>query len=177
MKRVIAIVGSLRQASYNQALFNAFVQNKPEDMELVQAKIDELPFFNEDFEDPYPKAAADLKAFLATADAFLIITPEYNRGVPGILKNAIDWMSRPSGPSPFSKKPILVAGASDGNIGTAVAQASLKHSLLHLNAHVLGRPEFYVSRAQDKFDTEGKLIDLKTKEAIVSALATLSEEL
>jgi chromate reductase, NAD(P)H dehydrogenase (quinone) len=177
MKRVIGIVGSLRKASYNQALFNAFVQNAPEELELIQANIDGLPFYNEDFEAPYPEAASELKAFLATADAFLIVTPEYNRGVPGILKNAIDWMSRPAGSSPFSKKPILVAGASDGNIGTAVAQASLKHTLLHLNAHVLGRPEFYVSRAQDKFDAEGKLLDLKTKEAIVSAWGTLSEVL
>lgn len=142
-------------------------------MELIQASIASLPFFNADYEDPYPQAAQELKSFLTTADAFIIATPEYNRGVPGILKNAIDWMSRPKGPSPFSQKPVLVIGASDGNIGTAVAQASLKGSLLHLNAHVLGRPEFYLGMAQEKFDTEGKLIDLKTKEFIVSALQTL----
>lgn len=173
--RIIGLVGSLRTGSYNQSLFNAFVQNAPEGVEIVQAQIDALPFYNEDFEEPYPSAAAELKSLLATADAFLIVTPEYNRGVPGILKNAIDWMSRPKGPSPFSQKPVLVVGASDGNIGTAVAQASLKGSLLHLNARVLGRPEFYLGMAQDKFDQQGKLIDLKTKEFIVSALQTLVE--
>ena len=173
--RIIGLVGSLRTGSYNQSLFNAFVQNAPEGVEIVQAQIDALPFYNEDFEEPYPSAAAELKSLLATADAFLIVTPEYNRGVPGILKNAIDWMSRPKGPSPFSQKPVLVVGASDGNIGTAFAQASLKGSLLHLNARVLGRPEFYLGMAQDKFDQQGKLIDLKTKEFIVSALQTLVE--
>ena len=173
--RIIGLVGSLRTGSYNQSLFNAFVQNAPEGVEIVQAQIDALPFYNEDFEEPYPSAAAELKSLLATADAFLIVTPEYNRGVPGILKNAIDWMSRPKGPSPFSQKPVLVVGASDGNMGTAFAQASLKGSLLHLNARVLGRPEFYLGMAQDKFDQQGKLIDLKTKEFIVSALQTLVE--
>lgn len=174
--RIIGIVGSLRKKSFNQSLFNAFANNAPEGVEVLQAPIAELPFYNEDFEDPYPKAAAELKALLATADAFLIVTPEYNRGVPGILKNAIDWMSRPEGvPSPFSLKPVLVIGASDGNIGTAVAQASLKGTFLHLNAHVLGRPEFYLGTAQDKFDTEGKLIDLKTQERIVSAISILAQ--
>jgi len=177
MIRVIGMVGSLRRLSYNQALFNAFAHNIPEGIELLQADISSLPFFNEDFEDPYPSEAQELKDLLSTADAFIIATPEYNRGVPGILKNAIDWMSRPTGPSPFSLKPVLVIGASDGNIGTAVAQASLKGTLLHLNAHVLGRPEFYVSRAQDKFDQEGKLHDLKTKEAIVSAWEVLQKNL
>ena len=105
--RIIGLVGSLRTGSYNQSLFNAFVQNAPEGVEIVQAQIDALPFYNEDFEEPYPSAAAELKSLLATADAFLIVTPEYNRGVPGILKNAIDWMSRPKGPSPFSQKPEL----------------------------------------------------------------------
>lgn len=171
--RIIGLVGSLRKGSYNQSLFNAFVQNVPEGIEIMQAQISDLPFYNADFEEPYPESAAALKSFLATADAFLIVTPEYNRGVPGILKNAIDWMSRPKGPSPFLQKPVLVVGASDGNIGTAVAQASLKGTLLHLNAHVLGRPEFYLGMAQDKFDAKGKLIDLKTKEFIVSALDTL----
>lgn len=175
MIRIIGIVGSLRKGSYNQSLFNAFVQNAPDGVEILQADISQLPFFNEDFEDPYPAVALELKTFLATADAFLIVTPEYNRGVPGILKNDIDWMSRPKNPSPFTNKPVLVVGASDGNIGTAVAQASLKNTFLHLNAHVLGRPEFYLGMAQNKFDAEGKLIDLKTKEFIVSTLHTLVE--
>lgn len=173
MIKIIGIVGSVRSGSYNQSLFNAFAAAVPIDVEIVQARIDALPFYNADIEEPYPAEALELKQILNTADGFLIVTPEYNRGVPGILKNAIDWMSRPKGPSPFSGKPVLVAGASDGNIGTAVAQASLKGSLLHLNAHVLGRPEFFLGMAQDKFDAEGNLIDPKTQEFIISALKTL----
>jgi chromate reductase, NAD(P)H dehydrogenase (quinone) len=171
--KIIGLVGSTRVGSYNQSLMQAFIARMPAGVELTIADISQLPFFSEDIEDPYPAAAAQLKAELMTADAFIIATPEYNRGVPGILKNAIDWMSRPKNPSPFFLKPVLVVGASDGNIGTAVAQASLKGSLLHLNAHVLGRPEFYLGMAQDKFDANGNLIDGKTGEFITSAIQTL----
>lgn len=170
--KIMGIVGSLRKASFNRSLMNAFIENAPGDIELSIADISALPFYNEDIQDPYPASAATLKDTFAAADAFIIATPEYNRGVPGVLKNAIDWMSRPSG-SPFAGKPVLVIGASDGNIGTAVAQMGLKHTLLHLDAHVLGKPEFYVGRAQDKFNEEGKLTDQKTKEYIIAALEKL----
>lgn len=171
--KIIGIVGSLRKASYNRALINVFIAHAPEGVEIELANIRELPFFNEDSESPYPAEAQKLKDHLFTADGFIIATPEYNRGVPGILKNAIDWMSRPKGPSPFKQKPVLVVGASDGNIGTAVAQASLKNTLLHLDAIIPGRPEFYVSRAQDKFDHHGVLTDETTREHVINAWTTL----
>ena len=171
--KVIGISGSLRKASYNTALLNVFLMNAPEAVEVETASIDALPFYNEDIEAPYPSAAQALKTQLQEADGFIIATPEYNRGVPGILKNAIDWMSRPAGTSPFKQKPVLVVGASDGNIGTAVAQASLKHTLLHLDAIIPGKPEFYVSRAQDKFNGSGELIDEKTLEHVQSAWQVL----
>jgi chromate reductase len=173
--KVIGIVGSLRKGSYNAALMDAFIKRAPKDVSFELADISALPFYNADEEEPYPQSAQKLKEHLFTADAFIIATPEYNRGVPGILKNAIDWMSRPKGPSPFSAKPVLVIGASDGNIGTAVAQSSLKVTLLHLNAHILGRPEFFLGMAQDKFDDNGNLIDEKTGTFIAAALTTLQE--
>jgi chromate reductase len=173
--KIIGIVGSSRKGSFNRALMDAFIKRVPKDIEIEIADIDSIPFYNADEEDPYPLSAQALKDHLWTADAFIIATPEYNRGVPGVLKNAIDWMSRPKGPSPFSFKPVLVVGASDGNIGTAVAQSSLKITLLHLNAQVLGKPEFFLGMAQDKFDGNGNLIDEKTGAFITSALMTLQE--
>lgn len=173
--KIIGIVGSSRKGSFNRALMDAFVKRAPKDVAIEIADIDSLPFYNADIEDPYPETAQTLKDHLVTADAFIIATPEYNRGVPGVLKNAIDWMSRPKGPSPFSSKPVLVIGASDGNIGTAVAQSSLKVTLLHLNAHILGKPEFFLGMAQNKFDQNGNLIDEKTGAFITSALTTLQE--
>lgn len=173
--KVIGISGSLRKASYNSALLNAFLENAPAAIDVEFASIEALPFYNEDIESPYPSAAESLKQQLLTADGFIIATPEYNRGVPGILKNMIDWMSRPAGTSPFKQKPVLVIGASDGSIGTAVAQASLKHTLLHLDAIVPGRPEFYVGRAQDKFSEHGELTDQKTREHIQSAWLVLQQ--
>jgi chromate reductase len=164
--KVIGIVGSLRTGSYNVALMRAFMDAAPASIEMELADISSLPFYNEDIEEPYPEAARILKEHLQTADGFIIATPEYNRGMPGILKNAIDWMSRPSGTSPFKQKPVLVVGASNGALGTVVAQGGLKQTLLHLDAIIPGRPEFYVSRAQDMFDASGVLIDIKTKEHI-----------
>jgi len=171
--KIIGIAGSLRTGSYNRALLHAFQEQMPEDVTFTIADISALPFFNEDIEEPYPEVASQLKAELFKANAFIIATPEYNRGVPGVLKNAIDWMSRPKGPSPFTLKPVLVVGASNGNIGTAVAQASLKHTLLHLDAHVLGKPEFHLGMAQDKFDEAGVLIDEKTNDYINTSIAKL----
>lgn len=169
---IVGIVGSLRRASYNRSLMHAFIDAVPEDVAIEIAEIDALPLFNQDIEDPYPVAAASLKKKITAADAVLIVSPEYNRGVPGVLKNAIDWMSRGEG-KPFSGKPVLVAGASDGSIGTAVMQVSLKHSLMHVGAHIVPKPEFCVSFAQDKFDAQGKLTDEKTREFIDKALQAL----
>lgn len=175
MIKIVGIVGSLRRGSYNQFLMNAFIDQTPDGAQIELASISNLPFYNNDIEDPYPQSVREFKDQLMSADAFIIATPEYNRGVPGILKNAIDWVSRPKGPSPFSQKPVLVIGASDGNIGTAVAQSSLKITLLHLNAHVLGKPEFYLGMAQNKFDENGALTDGKTREFVDSALKTLAD--
>jgi chromate reductase len=171
--KIVGIVGSLRAKSYNRGLMNAFKDALPENTELEIVSIDTLPLFNQDMESDLPESVQVLKDSVENADAILITTPEYNRSVPGVLKNAIDWLSRPYGQNSIEKKPVLVAGASPGGPGTSMAQYHLKQSLLHLDAHVLGQPEFFVGGAGDKFDENGVLTDEKTKEYITSALETL----
>ena len=171
--KIVGIAGSLRSQSYNKGLIQAFKDAVPEGVEMDIAAIGELPHFNEDLEADFPSVVQDLKDIVDSADVLIIATPEYNRAVPGVLKNAVDWLSRPYGKNSFNGKPVLVVGASPGAIGAALAQYQLKQSLLHLNAHVLGQPEFNVGGAGDKFDATGLLTDEKTKEYISSALEIL----
>jgi chromate reductase len=171
--KIIGIVGSLRAKSYNLGLVEAFKEALPEDVELEIVTIGSLPHFNQDLESDFPAAAQSLKDSVEGADALIIATPEYNRAVPGVLKNAIDWLSRPYGKNSLTGKPVLVVGASPGGTGTAMAQYHLKQSLLHLNAKVLGQPEFFVGGTGEKFDEDGVLTDDKTKEYISSALEIL----
>lgn len=171
--KIVGIAGSLRSQSYNKGLIQAFKDALPEGVEMEIATIGELPHFNADLEVDFPSAAQDLKDIVESADALIIATPEYNRAVPGVLGNAIDWLSRPYGKNSFTGKPVLVVGASPGGTGAALAQYQLKQSLLHLNAHVLGQPEFHVGGAGDKFDHAGLLTDEKTKEYVSSALEVL----
>jgi len=171
--KIIGIVGSLRAKSYNRGLIDAFKDAAPEGVDMEIVSIDSLPLFNQDLEANFPASAQALKDTVDNADALIISTPEYNRSVPGVLKNAVDWLSRPHGKNSFVGKPVLVVGASPGATGTSMAQYHLKQSLLHLNSRVLGQPEFFVGGAGDKFDENGKLTDEKTKEYISSALETL----
>lgn len=173
--KIVGIVGSLRSQSYNKGLMNAFKDAVPEGVEMEVAGIDALPHFNQDLEADFPVAAQDLKDIVESADALIIATPEYNRAVPGVLKNAVDWLSRPYGKNSFTGKSVLVVGASPGGTGTAMAQYHLKQSLLHLNANVLGQPEFFVGGTGDKFNETGVLTDDKTKEYVTSALQVLVE--
>lgn len=172
--KVLGIVGSLRAHSYNRSLMNAFVAQKPEGVEMEIADISALPFFNEELESSFPEAAQTLKTQVETADVIIIATPEYNRSIPGVLKNAIDWLSRPYGKNSFSGKKVLVVGASVGPIGAALAQYDLKKMLLHGNAEVFGQPEFFLGVAGSKFDAEGTLTDDTTKEHITGAWARIT---
>tara|TARA_B100000745_G_scaffold296224_1_gene241322 strand:- start:5648 stop:6190 length:543 start_codon:yes stop_codon:yes gene_type:complete len=171
--KIVGIVGSLRAKSYNLGLMEAFKSALPENAELEIMKIDTLPHFNQDLESDFPATAQSLKDAVEGADALIIATPEYNRAVPGVLKNAVDWLSRPYGKNSFTGKPVLVVGASPGGTGASLAQYQLKQSLLHLNANVLGQPEFFVGGTGDKFTEDGELTDDTTKEYISSALETL----
>ncbi|CAN5738153.1 NAD(P)H-dependent oxidoreductase [soil metagenome] len=172
--KLLAISGSLREKSYNTMLAHAFKDLAPEGVEISIGDISALPLFNQDLEAEFPQEATALKEQISSADGIIVITPEYNRSMPGVLKNAIDWTSRPYGQGAWSGKPVFVAGASVGPIGTAVAQASVRQSMLFMGAHVLGQPEFYLGNAQNVFDDEGVLTDENTKEHVTKAINALT---
>ena len=174
--KILGIVGSTRKGSYNRGLMNAFIEHKPEGVEMEVVEIGTLPLFDQDVEaSAFPETAQALKDQIANADAVIIATPEYNRGMPGVLKNAIDWASRPYGKNSFAGKTVYVVGASVGPIATAVSQYNVKQVMLYLDAHVIGQPEFYVGLAGEKFDAEGTLTDASTKEHIVGAWKVIAE--
>ena len=155
-------------------LLTAMTKLAPADMTIEVVEIGNLPLYNSDDEAAFPAVAQSLKDKIEKADGIIIATPEYNRSISGVLKNAIDWASRPYGKNSFSGKPMLVAGVSVGKIGTAVAQSHLRQIMLYLNADVIGQPELYLGHAQEIFDEEGNIVDAQTKELITNALAVLA---
>ena len=163
--RVIGIVGSLRAASYNGWLLHAAAELAPPGLTIVPFGIAEIPLYNQDVEaqgDPAPVAA--LRAAVRDADAVLIASPEFNHGLPGVLKNAIDWISRPPGRPPLQRKPVAIMGASQGGSGTMRMQPQLRMTLQALEAYAMPKPEVVVPFCKDKFDAEGRLTDEKTRE-------------
>jgi chromate reductase, NAD(P)H dehydrogenase (quinone) len=174
--RIISIAGSLRERSYNRALLRAARELAPAGVEVEEYDISALPFYDGDLEaagDPEPVVA--LRAAVAGADALLIATPEYNRGTSGVLKNAIDWLSRPALASVLRWKPVAIVGASTGRGGTRRAQQQVRDALLFPGAIVLDEPEVAVAVAWEHFDEEGRLVDGRTRDAIeelVDALAS-----
>ena len=172
--KVLGIVGSLRKNSFNRSLMNAFVLQKPEGVEMQIADIGTLPYYNQDDESSMPESVQTLKTQIETADIIIIATPEYNRSIPGVLKNALDWISRPYGKNSLKGKRALVVGASTGPIGTAVAQYDLKKMLLVGDAQVFGQPEFFMGMAGSKFDADGNLTDTDTKGYIDNAWARIT---
>jgi len=176
MKKYIALSGSLRKESYNTALLQELKNLAPEGVEIHIQDIGTIPLYNSDLENSFPQGVQDLKDIIASADGVIIATPEYNRSIPGVLKNAIDWMSRPYGKNSFSKKPVLILGGSSGPIGTAVAQSHLKQIMVYLDAKLVGQPELYIGSVQDKFNAKGELTDEKTKEHLKKALALFSQD-
>ena len=174
---VCGIAGSLRRASYNRSLLRAAQELAPEGMEIrIFDRVGELPLFNEDVEaqgDPEPVQA--LKQAIGDADALLIATPEYNHGVPGVLKNAIDWASRPPRGSVLAGKPAAILGASPGVTGSARAQTQLRNSFVFTNTLAVLQPEILVYRAHEKFDADGRLTDEKTREFVALLLRHLAD--
>ena len=161
---ILGIAGSLRRASYNRGLIRAAVEVAPAGTRVLPYDLAEVPLFNSDLEtDGDPTAVADLKHAIADADALLIASPEYNHCVPGVLKNAIDWASRPARASALSGKPVGIMGASTGRGGTARAQAHLRDGLSYTNGLVLPLPEVLVDFARDNFDDDGTLTDDATR--------------
>jgi chromate reductase len=171
----IGFSGSLRKASYNSALLRAASTLLPAGDTLEILEIGHLSLYDQDLEANFPAAVAEIKEKMRTADGIIVATPEFNRSIPGPLKNMIDWTSRPYGDSSWKGKAALVMGASMGPLGTALAQYDLKKILLHLSCRVLGQPEIFIGTAQDKFDKEGVLIDESTKKFLTESLKTFSE--
>ena len=174
--RVIGIVGSLRAKSYNGWLLRAATELAPPEMTIAAVGLAGIPLYDQDLEaqgDPAPVAA--LRAALRAADAVLIASPEYNYGVPGVLKNAIDWISRPPGNAPLHKKPVAIMGAGPGGSGTMRMQPQLRLTLQAIGACAMPKPEVAVASCRDKFDAEGRLTDEKTREHLQGFLIAFAD--
>ena len=157
-------VGSLARASINRKLVRALTRLAPPELEMREIPIGELPLYSYDYDADYPPPARALKEAIAAVDAVLFVTPEYNRSIPGALKNAIDWGSRPHGQNSFAHKPSAVIGASPGRIGTAVAQQQLRSVLSFCNSPQMNSPEAYIQFTKDLVDDEGNVSDESTRE-------------
>jgi chromate reductase len=174
--RILAVSGSLRESSYNTSLLRAALEAAPEGVELeLWEGIGELPLYDEDLEADLPESAHRLREDWAAADAILFSTPEYNGSVPGGLKNAIDWASRPRLDAALRNKTVAVVGASTGQFGALWAQQDLKRILGVAGARVVGT-EIPVSRAHEKFDGEGRLLDGEIFMELRLHLTTLASE-
>src|SRR5687767_8485967 len=162
--RVGYLVGSLAQASINRKLAKALVRLAPAELELSEIGIRDLPLYSYDHDADFPPAARAFKRAIEAADAILFVTPEYNRSIPGGLKNAIDWASRPWGQNSFARKPSGVIGASPGAIGTALAQQSLRGVLCFCNSPLMNTVEAYIQFKPGLITEDGEVTDDKTKE-------------
>ena len=170
---ILGIAGSLRQSSYNRGLLRAAVELAPADSKIEVFELDDLPGFNQDLEQAPPPRVAEFKRKIRDADAILFVTPEYNYSVPGVLKNAIDWASRPYGDNAWNGKPAAIMGASIGGIATARAQYHLRQMMVFLNMFPVNQPEVMVANASEKFDEQGNLIDDTAKDFIRQLLDNL----
>ena len=157
-------VGSLAAKSINRTLSKALVRLAPAQLELREIPIKDLPLYNRDLDQSYPAEAQALKDALAEVDAVLFVTPEYNRDIPGSLKNAIDWASRPWGKNSFSRKPSAMIGASPGKIGTAVAQQNLRSILSFCNSPQMNVVEAYIQFTPGLISDDGEVNDETTEE-------------
>jgi chromate reductase len=167
------LVGSLAKASINRKLARALVQLAPSELELKEISFAELPIYSHDYDADYPPVAMAFMAAIATVDAVLFVTPEYNRSIPGGLKNAIDWASRPYGKNSFTRKPSAVIGTSPGKIGTAVGQQHLRSILAFCNSPQLNAPEAYIQFTPGLITDEGEVTDESTAEFLRNYMVEL----
>ncbi len=170
---ILSFAGSLRKGSYNRALLRAAGDLLPRDARLEIFDLEGIPPFNQDLEKTMPARVKDFKSKIRSADAILIATPEHNYSIPGVLKNAIDWASRPYGDNSFEGKPVAIMSASTGMLGGARAQYHLRQTFVFLDMHAINRPEVFVTFAGQKFDDKGKLADEKTRGLIKALLEEL----
>ena len=170
---ILGILGSLRRESYNRSAMRAAVQLAPPGARIEVFELDGIPGFDQDDEEHPPAKVVELKRRVRAADALLFVTPEYNYSLPGVLKNAIDWASRPYGDNAWYGKPAAIMGASIGGIGTARAQYHLRQVFVFLNVHPINEPEVMIGHAAEKFDGQGTLTDGVTRKKIGELLQNL----
>lgn len=173
--RIAVVVGSLRRDSFNKQLAAALAALAPQDLEFVPVRIDDLPLYNQDDDDKQAEPVRRLKSEIAAAQGVLFVTPEYNRSIPGVLKNAIDHASRPYGQSAWGGKPAAVIGMSVGAIGTALAQQHLRNVLAYLDMPTLGQPEMFLQAKQGFFAAGGGVADDSTKQFLQKFLERFAE--
>lgn len=169
------IVGSLSAESINRTLAKALIRLAPDNLSLVEIPIRDLPVYNRDFDTDYPAAGRALKEAIAAVDAVLFVMPEYNRGIPGSLKNAIDWASRPWGTNSFSGKPSAVIGASIGRIGTAVGQQQLRSVLGYCDSPQMTAPEAYIVFTPDLITDDGAVTDASTEQFLTRFITKFAD--
>jgi NAD(P)H-dependent FMN reductase len=161
--QIAVVVGSIRQGSFNKQLAHALVSLAPNEFSFEFLDIASLPLYSQDYDDDYPESARTLKQRILAAQGLLFVTAEYNRSIPGVLKNALDWASRPWGQSAWANKPAALIGTSVGAIGTALAQAHLRNVLAYLDVPLMGQPEMFVKHDERRIDESGKIIDEHTR--------------
>jgi chromate reductase len=173
--RVLAFAGSLRKGSYNKALIRAALELAPENVAIEVFDLEGIPLFNQEFVANPPKRVVEFKEEIRNADALLIATPEYNYSIPGVLKNAIDFASRPKEDNPLEGKPVAIMSASTGRFGGARAQYHLRQTFVFLNMKPVNRPEVMLSDASHNVDADGKVTNEQTRQLIRQLLETLEE--
>ena len=174
--RILGVAGSLRAGSYNRALLRAAVRLAPEGMEIEVFDLLEVPLYNGDVEAAGdPPGVMGFKQAISAADGVLMVTPEYNHGVPGVMKNAVDWASRPPGQAVLGGKPVGLIGASPGITGTARGQSQLRQAFEFTDSYCMPQPELLVFKAHEKFDAEGRLIDETTAEFLRKYLVAFGD--
>lgn len=171
--KILGFAGSLRKESYNKSLLSAGAEMVPGDATIEIFDLEGIPPFNQELEGDPPQRVRDFKTKIRAADAILVATPEYNYSIPGVLKNAIDWASRPYGDNAFNGKPVAIMGASPGMLGTARAQYHLRQCFIFLNMYPLNQPEVMVPTANEKIGKDGKVTDEKTRRKIRELLEKL----
>ena len=175
--KILAISGSLRKGSHNTAVLRAAQELAPEGVEItIYEGLGDIPPYNDDIRtgEGYPASVEAFRTALREADAVMIATPEYNYSNTGVLKNAIDWASRPP-EQPFNEKPVAILGASPGLLGTARAQYDLRKMFVFLNAHALNKPEVFIMQSGQKIDAEGRVTDEATRGFIAGQVAALRD--
>lgn len=170
---ILGLSGSLRKGSYNSALLRAAIELSPADAKIEVFDLGAMPLYNMDLEASPAAAVREFKARIKAADAILVATPEHNYSIPGVLKNAIDWASRPYGDNSFAGKPAAILSASTGILGGCRAQYHLRQVMVFLDMHPLNKPEIMVGLAADKFDPQGRLTDDKARQLIAAQLRAL----